>query len=276
MMPIDRPGSMVRKALKAVVPPVRRNIVCIGHSHLGCVQRAAAAQGAALTALNFWNLPDAFVGEPGSRRLDPAIAALLRGAIFSFVGGASHNVVGLVAHPEPFDFVLPAKPDLPLDDGARILPAAAVREAIRADLQAYYDIIDMIRLEAKGPVFHMQSPPPFGDSAAMVETIYWPNFPGRPHKVAPKYLRYKLWRLHSQMVREFCEARRIGFIAHPPEVTDAEGFLAKEYFHDSVHANAAYGALVIGQMRRAANRAGALLKEFARRAEDDGGLDKTV
>ena len=53
-------------------------------------------------------------------------------------------MVGLVVHPEPFDFVSLEDHDLPVDEAARLLPAAAVREAIRVDLQAYFDILDMI------------------------------------------------------------------------------------------------------------------------------------
>lgn len=249
----DRGRRFAQRALGALrrrLAPTRP-ITCIGHSHLRCVQVYAATQGLELNGINFWATPNPFVVEDGRKRLRPDLAdRLRRGPVFSFIGGGSHSVF-VVTHPEPFDFVLPEAPDLPIDENARILPVAALREFLMVDMRQYFEIIDMVLAVTKKPMFHMESPPPFADGSLMAETINWPQYADRPHEVAPRFLRYKIWRLHSAMVREFCISRGITFIDHPRAATDAEGFLAAEYYHDCVHAGPAYGALLLDQMRSA-------------------------
>jgi hypothetical protein len=69
-------------------------------------------------------------------------------------------------------------------------------------------------------------------------------------EISPRFLRYKLWHLHSEIIQEFCIKRNIGFIRCPPETVDAEGFLLPQFYADPMHVNEAYGALVLTQMRR--------------------------
>ena len=226
-------------------------MTCIGHSHLRAVEAAAAAQGLELNAINFWATLDPWVSENGKKNLRPDLLdRLRRGPVFSFIGGGSHSVF-VAAHPEPFDFILPEAPDLPLDEDARILPVAALREILLADMRQYFDIIDMVLAVTRRPMFHLETPPPYGDGALMAETMNWPQDEGRPREIAPRHLRHKIWRLHSAMVREFCESRGVNFIDHPTAATDAEGFLARDYYADCVHAGPAYGALLLEQMRQA-------------------------
>ena len=112
------------------VPP----LLCIGHSHVASVERAAALAGVPLRAFNFWNLPDAISRQDGR----PAFAASLHealarheGPVFSMIGGAVHVVLGMLVHPRRFDFVWPGEPALPLDAQAELLPALAVRRTGR-------------------------------------------------------------------------------------------------------------------------------------------------
>jgi hypothetical protein len=65
------------------------------------------------------------------------------------------------------------------------------------------------------------------------------------HGVSPARLRHKLWQLHGQIVRQFCDKIGAGFVANPAEIFDADGFLAVPYRGDAVHGNDAYGAAVL-------------------------------
>jgi len=48
-------------------------------------------------------LPDPFVTENGRLALKPAIRSRLVAPVFSLIGGAVHQDIGLVVHPRPFD-----------------------------------------------------------------------------------------------------------------------------------------------------------------------------
>lgn len=164
---------------------------------------------------------------------------------FSMIGGNAHNVLGLLRHPHPFDFVLPSAPGLPLDPAAEVLTygylAAALERMISIDLEA------MKMLRAKAWFAHLESPPPIGDDAHIQEHLD-PYFRGQPSPViAPKGLRYKLWRLNSEIIATFCAANDIGFVA-APETTIDDGFLAPRFYAlNATHANKAYGAELLAQ-----------------------------
>ncbi|MDE1173228.1 MAG: hypothetical protein PW790_06080 [Parvibaculaceae bacterium] len=163
-------------------------------------------------------------------------------------------IMGLARHPRPFDFVLPECPHLPLDEDAEILPLEAVRASLLAITQEYLDLIKLVRDTATGPVFHIEAPPPYADATRLLADIPWMFFGGMQRQISPAPFRYKLWRLHTQIVRESCRKQGISFIDHPPESVDGNGFLLPAYYLDSMHVNEAYGALVLAQMRRLLNR----------------------
>ena len=245
--------NQVRRALNRIFPP--RPLVCIGHSHTENVAAAAAAAGVAMDVLNFWHLPSPFVVEDGLQRLAPAVRARLVAPVFSLVGGAVHQDVGLVAHPRPFDFVWPANPGLPLVQGSEIIPFDAIYMVMLARTQPYLDIIGAVRHAVEGAVFHIESPPTYDREALPENDPGFYHFFGKDAAFSPPWLRYKLWRVHSQIVAQHCAAIGVGFIAHPREAVTPDGFLRADLHGTPAHANAAYGALVLAQMRLAARRA---------------------
>ncbi len=230
-------------------------LVVIGHSHSANVADAASAAGVALEHLNFWHLKDALLTEGGMVRLAPHVAARLRGParspVFSMVGGAVHQDVGLMQHPRPFDFVWPESPDLPLTPGAEIIPFAALHAAMLARTQYFLDVTSAVQDAADGPVLHIESPPTYWAEALPDNDPGFYLYFGANPVFSPPWLRWKLWRVHSAIVASHAAARGIGFIPHPPCSLDAEGFLAEAFHGTAAHANAAYGALVLGQMQAA-------------------------
>lgn len=229
----------------------KRSMVCIGHSHLVSVTQAAEDQNLDLTVINLWFAGDPFVGvEDGAVRFRPDIEQKLKGGVFSFIGGSAYAVLGLLTHPEPFDFVLPDALGLPIIEKARLIPVSAIRASLEVLALDYFAQMKLIRAASSGSVFHIEPPPPYPDGARMLPDVRWDLMGDRGKEIAPRHFRYKLWLLHNQIVREFCRQNGITYISHPPEVTDGEGFLLPAYYSDATHANKAYGALVLEQMRR--------------------------
>ena len=98
----------------------------------------------------------------------------------------------------------------------------------------------------------MESPPPCADAQQALAHIPWQLFPGMSKDISPRYLRYKVWRLHSEIVASFCADHDIRYAGHPPQAVDHEGFLLSEFSHDGIHTNGRYGALLLRQMRELA------------------------
>jgi hypothetical protein len=238
----------VRRALMRLFPQPR--LVCIGHSHTRAIVAAAQNRGVRLTSIDFWSTGQPVVVDAGPRRFRADIAEQLTGKVFSMVGGAAFNIMGLCVHPRRFDFVLPSTPHLPFDPHAEIVPFGAVRAALLDITQPFLDLMGYIRDAAAGPVYQIEAPPPFVDDGRMLAEVFWPDFEGMRREISPPHFRFKLWRLHSEIVQQFCTKRNITFIPRPPEAVDADGYLLSQFYGDTMHVNEDYGALVLEQMRR--------------------------
>ncbi len=239
-------------SLRRLVTPLR--IACIGHSHTEPVAQAASAAKVRLDVMNFWAIPDPFVVEDGRRRFAPALRARLIAPVFSLVGGAAHHEVGLVLHPRPFDFVWPGNPDLPIEKDTEVIPFDVVRSAMIARTQPYIDIMDMLRDTVDGPLFHMESPPPYeGEQLPPDDAPFYHVF-GKGAVFSPIWLRFKLWRVQSEIVSAHCRSIGIRFIDRPQQAVTENGFLRDGLNGTPAHANAEYGALVLAQMLKLARR----------------------
>ncbi len=238
--------------MDARMDAVAARLVVIGHSHTENVTAAAASAGVALDVLNFWHLPEPFETEGDKLRLKPALRARLLAPVFSLIGGAVHQDVGLVVHPRPFDFIWPGNPDLPVTEGAEIIPFDAVQAAMLDRTQHFRDIMSAVRAATDGPVFQMESPPTYENEELPHDDAGFFHFFGKDAAFSPAWLRYKLWRVHSAIIAAHCDAEGITFIPHPPESVTPAGFLREAFHGTPAHANQAYGALVLAQMQRAA------------------------
>ena len=235
-------------------PQRRIPAICIGHSHSGNLAEAAQAEGVGLEILNFWALPGAVVTQTEGVSLTPSLVERLGGPqsqmpVFSLIGGAVHHDIGLVLHPEPYDFVDPADRAAPLVPGATMIPFHAIVAALRARVAPYLALMDAVRRACGGPMFHMQSPPIFaGEQLVGQDEAYWLAYHGQRLPIAPAFFRKKLWRLHSAIVAGHCGQAGIIFVPCPAQAIDAAGYLRAGLNAHAAHANAAYGALVLRQI----------------------------
>jgi hypothetical protein len=225
--------------------------VCIGHSHVTALARAGDAN---LDPINFWE-----TGDPWSRndaevsfRADLAERIAKGRLVLSLIGGSAHTVLGMVEHPRPFDFILPSAPNLPFDERRAWVPADAVRAKLAEMADEYFGGISILSRTVTTRLVHLEPPPPIADNDRIAPHVPWIFFPDQPKVVAPKWVRYKLWRLHSELIAEACARLGITYVRVPNRALDEDGFLQSCFDQDGAHANAAYGALVLEDLRGAA------------------------
>jgi len=184
-------------------------------------------------------------------------------AWFSRLGGNEHNILGLLRYPRAFDVILPERPDLPLDDGVEILTYGYIRESMRRHIlmQRYLAILKAMRDRINAPVYHVEAPPPKRDDQFIREHLD-PLLRGAVvdnegvYEIVNEHLRFKLWRIHSDLVRDECRKINVSYLSSPSDVSDEDGFLHPEgYAPDATHGNAWYGARILAMVCKAAHHA---------------------
>jgi len=162
-------------------------------------------------------------------------------------GGSGHVVLGLQRLNPTFDFVSPEAPELPLEAGALVLPSDLVAKALEEHMGAYILQLRALREAVTQPIICLETPPPYEDDAYVASHLG--SYVTNPENVVGAALRRKLFLLHSQKVRAFCEASNIEYLPAPPNTLTDDGFLVREaYGEDATHANTWYGEQVIRQI----------------------------
>lgn len=232
-------ADRLRPSAAATRPPT----VCIGHSHATAPAHAAREDGREIDAILFWSEAGA-LGPDGALRPDLAERVRRAGRVIAAIGGASAVELGLLEHHRRFDFVLPAEPDLPLDPERELVPADGVRAALAAVEAPYLPILEQIKALARGPVVQLGPPPPVYDADFITRFVPWGLWPDQPREIAPPLLRYKLWRLSSEVIAATCARLGIVYRPAPKASLDAAGFLREGLSSDGIHGDAAYGRLI--------------------------------
>lgn len=240
---------------------MNRAILVIGQSHVAAVRSAAKARREAdpdrLRTRVIHTIEPQYApeveGEGDEARFTPVLVDTIRDQIdrhaplvASASGGNVHNGFALIRHPRPYDFLLSGEDGPPLDPDAEPVTEALVRAALESGLAR-----DRIRLREiarlGGDVVQLESPPPLADGAAIAAQAdaYFRNRGIAELGVAPAGLRYKIWRLHSDIVAGYCRDLGMRFLPVPAEMQDEHGFLRPEFAGDATHGNQAYGEAVI-------------------------------
>jgi hypothetical protein len=169
--------------------------------------------------------------------------------VVSTFGGNDHNALGLVNYPgRSFDFVLPEAPDLPLEPNAEVLPVSLIEATLRRRLRPALRLMRLLRQETALPIIHLESPPPIPSEEYIRNHPYGFEDLIAEHGVAPATLRYKLWRLHSSIVRDARDELRIRFVPAPRAMQDLDGMLVPDAWSgDPSHANEVYGERLFRQ-----------------------------
>jgi hypothetical protein len=255
---------------------VRQPAYCVvaGHSHIAAFGVPISNQGSApaLSELAHpsgrfrimtgeWPRTEAYWNEVGNTAAGNTIAL--------FWLGNQHLSRYLLQPDHRFDCVLSSEPDLPLDETATIVPETFVRASFLPTLRGLPQLLRLLQAAGAQPVV-CGTPPPSGDDRWIVN--YLVNNPqwfrcqkGRPWlhrfnpdgpidpgaiRLTPRVLRYKLWVVVQDLMRETAVANAVPFLACPTAAQTADGFLRDEYRCDITHANQAYSALVLEDLWR--------------------------
>ena len=241
------------------------NLLVVGQSHVAAIRAAAKTHREAFPdeprtrvihtieqafAPEFVNLND---GDYAAATFGPALRAAIEDQIArhgprvaSVVGGNVHNVLALMRHPRPYDFLLPDDEGPPLDEDAELIPEALVRATLMAKLAP-----DFARLRALSEIartfFHVESPPPVREEAfiaARAEIAFRDRAAGDVIAAGPG-LRWRMWRLTSQLMRAAVEQMGGHYLSAPSSARNPDGFLKLDFAADPTHGNEAYGELLI-------------------------------
>lgn len=249
----------------------RIGLIFIGHSHLSSIVSALAPRDGETydpedgceyfifnTMQHGANFQFSVPAENGGYVLNPELVRLIdervpptyQRVLVSMFGGNAHNALTLLEHPTPFDFILPEQPGCPRISGTELVPYGVISRFVLNLAEPYMLNLATLRNAFPDPVIHIESPPPLGDDDYVLENLegYFRDQTEDP-KPAPRWLRYKLWRLHSVLIKEHAEAHGVEFLPAPPEAIDEEGFLMRsDYGSDSTHAGPSYGLRILKQL----------------------------
>jgi hypothetical protein len=185
--------------------------------------------------------------------LDEAVATLKtagpKDILVAVVGGNQYNSLGLLEHPEPYDFMVTPADAKTLTPQARIIPVRQVEAAFETFLSGWVaTTVATLRGAFKGKAYYLETPPPKADAdyiRANAEA-YFRTDGVVALNVSPAPFRRRLWQVQSRMTERLCESLDLGFVRAPRGGFDAEGYMAREcYGGDATHASAAYGELVL-------------------------------
>ncbi len=170
---------------------------------------------------------------------------------FSLFGGNAHNIMGLVNHPEPFDFLMSHESENKLIKGAKLIPINVIKKAMMRQ-GGYPETISCLRALREfysGEIIQFESPPPIPSKAHLLKYAGPFKDSFRKYGPSPAYLRKKLWKVHSELVKNECKNLGINFISHPSSMIDSNGFLIEKAWDlDTNHASSIYGRALIDQL----------------------------
>ncbi|TAJ85501.1 MAG: hypothetical protein EPO10_28505 [Reyranella sp.] len=255
-------------------------LMLLGHSHMHCIIRALRVQDLSKnlkwSCLNPKQLERSVRGESDALTL-PEIQKLVEREIVDevrkigelerelepeqvpeFVKQKDIDVVlclrgehyaqhGLTQTNPPYDFVLPGYETLPFEAGAQIVPYKAVYEHYERILRSTLDQISQYHTLFQHNLYHLEIPPPYEDNDYMSKHLH--TYLARAHpsgfQIASPTLRFKLWRICSDIYRHKCESLGIKYVPVPSETMVDGRYLAPTYFDDGFHGNRSYGKQVV-------------------------------
>ncbi|MCJ2043552.1 hypothetical protein MKK58_03235 [Methylobacterium sp. J-078] len=184
--------------------------------------------------------------------LNTEIAQWLRnnvneGILVIQISGSDYLPYGISAA-QAFDVILPFDKTIDQLPSLTMIPYLELKSKIKNVIRHILLGIPLIKQEINVPVIYLETPPPIGDNEYIRAHPSWAA--GLMNEgIADPLVRYKLWRIHSQLIQEACEKHGVRFISLPSSVLDERGFLhPSAYDGDVMHANAWYGHQLLSHL----------------------------
>ncbi len=242
-----------------------KNIILIGHSHTNCLYAGFSEVFSAKYSVRQIHLvhllakmkQDKNISEELSfnsyflKALDKSVESfenkknyIFRGKakinLVLLLGGSYHNIIGLFKMTPAFDFIHPDYPDLELDEKAEIIPFNAIKNLLYAEVCKYEEILSVIS-DLSFNALHLEPPPPLDDEQLIMDNLesYFTDRYNSPRLANPN-IRFKLWRLYSDLFCGLCKKYNVPYIPAPETMIINGKFLKREAYLDTIHANRFY------------------------------------
>ena len=241
-----------------------RNILIIGHSHLGAYRTAdkiRALEDHVGPRIRTIYLKDpAFSSEIEDGDFSPEVKAAILSQkaegnpiLASAIGGNAHAAMTLIAV-ERIDFVLSDDDALPIDEEAKIITEEEMSHRLTKALQG-----DLLRLKLLrrliGPFWHLESPPPVRRKdwiEQKAENFFTANPSFRALGISEAGIRYRVWRLANRIIKAELDRLGCGYISVPKSVCGEAGLLRPSHGRDATHGNNHFGEAMLRELERIA------------------------
>lgn len=241
---------------------MKKNVLLLGSSHIGSMAMAQSEMDCSSLKSTYAfkfimdfrkdsRIVEPIAGDFENASLNKELEEYLSSlsgvdAIVLSISGSDYLPLCISMPPQLFDFILPDEQELPLLPGAALIPYAEVKEKLRRDIRHVIMGLKLIRSKTSIPVFYIESPPPIEDNDHIVRNAGWAAPAIDKFGPSPALLRYKFWRLHSNIVKEACQESGTPFLDLPRSLLNENGFLPSEAFlNDLMHANKRFGSLLL-------------------------------
>jgi hypothetical protein len=235
-------------------------IFCIGASHIMALRDGYSVRAAARMAGGFAWKEIATPRHMKAHRhviteaIDAEYAAIVSTAdvseIFLCCGGGEHVGISLFNN-RPFEVYMPDDdPQQEISRDCDIIPYDVLLATCAFHVLEPVPFVQRIRSLSSLPMYHILPPPPPAAEECARDRVP-PVFRDLIDKfgITPAPLRHKVWHICCTAARQTYQDMGISVIEPPAEALDERGFLAPQYAGaDLVHANEAYGALVVDRM----------------------------
>lgn len=189
-----------------------------------------------------------------------------RRAVAVLWGGNRHLAHYLFAPLPLFDFVVAEDPNLPLDEGALLIPEEAMRAFLAPPIRQLEKRV-MTLVQRAAQVLIPGTPPPKEDDAFIRA-----RFTKEPHFVrmadnlgldimkvplSPALLRLKMWIALQGLLKDLAQKSGSTYVPVPAAARTESGFLHPSCYADDVtHANIRFGELMLNELFAANDAAG--------------------
>lgn len=237
----------------------KRRVLVFGDSHVEALQQALQERGATRRGITieafYRKVPAMNGGFRGDTTLDEfkerAQELGPKDMVVSMLRGNVHHMVGMVQHPEPYDFLLPGDDTSP-EDGKTLIPYKVLEDFFLRRLGKDTEPVHFFRRRTDACVCHLMAPPPKeGTKHIMQGPQVFLLMHIKELGVSPAPLRQKFWQLQKRVMEQIFADYEVPLIPVPKECLSERGFLREEYSApDATHANKEYGKLLIKQIEK--------------------------
>ena len=204
----------------------------------------------------YWGPALAAEVSTGVLGIAPGFQALLTDAnddercttLFVTMRGEEYYHSSLAGVADPFDFLLPERPDLILVPGRTVIALDVIQDQLSRHLKRTVLELQAIRLFCPRLRIVRIIPPPPSSSEALRQWTTAQQIAEHATQQLPTSVRLKLWLLYADMLEKSTVGLGLDTLPVPAEATHELGTLLYEYMGDFIHGNAAYGALVCRQI----------------------------